>query len=42
MAMSARQFKDLMDTAVEANIITRSAGTMFNTAGEVYFAADAE
>lgn len=37
MAMSARQFKELMDTAVEAGAIGRSPGVQFNYAGDVYF-----
>lgn len=37
MAMSARQFKELMDTAVEAGAIARSPGVQWNYAGDVYF-----
>jgi len=40
MAMSARQFKELMETAAEANVIGVSPGTMWNYAGNVYFPMD--
>lgn len=42
MAMSARQFKELMETATEAGVISKSPGTMWNYAGDVYFPLDAE
>lgn len=37
MGMSAKQFNELMDTAVENGTVQKSAGTMFNTASAVYF-----
>lgn len=40
MAMSARQFKEIMDTAVEAGVIARSPGVQWNYAGDVYFPID--
>lgn len=46
MAMPAKQFKDLMDTAVEAGTLTRSethvALSTFGYAGEVYFMGEVD
>jgi hypothetical protein len=42
MAMSARHFKELMETATEAGVISKSPGTMWSYAGDVYFPLDAE
>ena len=37
MAMSARQFKELMETATEAGVISKAPGVQWNYAGDVYF-----
>lgn len=40
MAMSARAFSDLMETATQAGVLTKSPGVQWNYAGEVYFPVD--
>jgi hypothetical protein len=40
MAMTARQFKELMDTAAESGAVGRSPGIDLGYAGDVYFPVD--
>jgi hypothetical protein len=43
MKMQAKQFRDLMDTAVESGVLTKSPGVQFNAgAGDVYWLADVD
>lgn len=42
MHMKTREFSDLINTAIEAGIISKSPGVQFNYAGDVYFAGDTE
>jgi hypothetical protein len=42
MAMPARQFKELMETAAESGVITKSPGVQWDYAADVYFAVDGE
>ena len=42
MAMPVRQFKELIDTAKEANIISVQPGESLGCAGEVYFLLDTD
>jgi len=42
MAMPGRQFRELMDTATEAGVVTRSLGVSLNYAGDVYFLMDGD
>lgn len=40
MHMKSREFTELMNTAVEAALVTKCPGAMFNYAGDVYFASE--
>ena len=40
MHMKASEFNAMIDTAIEAGIITRSPGVHLNYAGDVYYCAD--
>ena len=40
MHMKSREFSELMNTAVEAGLVTKCPGAAFNYAGDVYFVAD--
>lgn len=37
MKMNSRQFRELMDTAVESQVVNKSPGVPFGCAGDVYF-----
>ena len=42
MAMPGRQFRELMDTATKASVVSRSLGVGLNYAGDVYFLMDGD
>ena len=42
MAMPGRQFRELMDTATKAIVVSRSLGVGLNYAGDVYFLMDGD